>query len=637
MAIVTNALLGAYKILAPLGKGGMGEVYRAKDTRLNREVAVKVLPAEFAQDTNRLRRFEQEAKATSSLNHPNILTVFDFGTHEGNPYIVMELLEGEELRAQLNDGALPVRKAIDYAQQIAGGLAAAHEKGIVHRDLKPENLFVTKDGRVKILDFGLAKLRPSRNASIGSDVATAKQYTNPGTVMGTVAYMSPEQVQGKDLDHRSDIFSFGIVLHEMLSGRRPFGGDSAIEVMNAILKEAPPELTASNPRVPQGLERLVGRCLEKKPERRFHSAHDLGYALEALATPSGARLETPPALPTTNEPISKSHVPRREWLAWAVAAALLLALGLTWAYFTRQPAPDAQMMKLSLLPPEKTSFDHVAVSPDGNWLAFTAATGSNVQLWVRALASAEAKLLEGTEGATFPFWSPDSRFIGFFASGKLKKVEVSGGLPTTLCDTGVATGGTWNREGVILFSFLGGGISRVPATGGAPVNIRRADIKRRETDTHAQFFLPDGRHFLYVVASSDKEVQGVYVGSLNGGVQQRLLGDASNAIYAPSGSGGGYLLFSREEALTAQAFDAEALRLGGEPFTVAGRVGIVQGGATSYRNPNVSASDNGLLVFDPLPERLRRQVRWVDRGGKTINTFAGLNSVGSRRTIDGLR
>ncbi len=416
MAIATGARFNHYEIIAPLGAGGMGEVWRARDTRLNREVAIKVLPASFAQDADRLLRFKQEALATSALNHPNILTVHDIGDHEGAPFIVVELLEGEELREQLKDGALPVRTAIDYAQQIASGLAAAHAKGIVHRDLKPENLFITADGRLKILDFGLAKLKPPNVDGIDTDAPTQKKITDPGAVLGTVGYMAPEQVRGQEADHRADIFSFGVILYEMLSARRAFSGDSAIEVMNAILKEDPPELTATNTRAPQGLERLIRRCLEKKPEQRFHSAHDLGYALEALSSSSGARLETAGAGP------SRLFGPVR--LAWAVAAALLLVtLGLTWAYFTRQPVSDVRVSKTSILPPEKSSFDQIAMSPDGRHLAFTAATGGKVQIWVRALDSTEAKSLAGTQGATYPFWSPDSRFIGFFADSKLKKIE----------------------------------------------------------------------------------------------------------------------------------------------------------------------------------------------------------------------
>src|SRR6266446_854406 len=260
MALQPATQLGAYKILSPLGAGGMGEVYRATDTRLNRDVAIKVSPATFANNEDRLRRFEQEARATSALNHPNILTVYDIGTHDGSPYIVAELLEGEELRDQLNDGALAPRKAIDYAQQIVAGLAAAHGKGITHRDLKPENIFITIDGRVKILDFGLAKLRPQRIESAGSGVATQKAITDAGTVMGTVWYMSPEQVRGQEVDHRSDIFSFGVILYEMLSGKRTFTGDSAVEVMNSILKEDPAELSETNAKISPALDRIVRHC-----------------------------------------------------------------------------------------------------------------------------------------------------------------------------------------------------------------------------------------------------------------------------------------------------------------------------------------------------------------------------------------
>src|SRR5262252_7154578 len=289
--------VGAYKILALLGRGGMGVVYRARDERLRREVAIKVLPASFAHDSDRLRRFEQEAHATSALNHQNILTIYDIGAHEGAPFIVAELLEGEELRTQLESGALPAQRALEYAQQITQGLAAAHEKGIVHRDLKPENLFVTKDGRVKILDFGLAKLRPPQPGVVESHAPTQRQLTDPGVVMGTVGYMSPEQVRGQDADSRADIFAFGVILYEMLSGKRPFRGDSSIEMMNAILKEEPAELGETNAKVSPQLEKLVRRCLEKQPERRFQTASDLGFALEALSTSSGARLETQAAAP----------------------------------------------------------------------------------------------------------------------------------------------------------------------------------------------------------------------------------------------------------------------------------------------------------------------------------------------------
>src|SRR5215813_3960742 len=374
MTFAIGTWVGPYEILSPLGAGGMGEVYRGRDTRLNREVAIKVLPASFSNDADRLTRFEQEARATSALNHPNILTVHDFGTHDGSPYLVAELLEGENLRAQLNEGAIAYRKAIDYAQQIASGLAAAHAKNIVHRDLKPENIFVTADGRLKILDFGLAKLRPKRVEPAGSGVATQRAITDPGTVIGTVAYMSPEQVRGQEADYRSDIFSFGVILYEMLSGRRAFTGDSAIEVMNAILKEEPEDLTETNAKISPALERIVRRCLEKKPERRFQSTSDLCFAIESLSMPSGSRLDTTATLPVVTEPTGKARLFGDARLAWFAAAILLVGLAaaivsLVAVYFRQSSRPEARVTKSSLLPPEKTSFGQLALSPDGKQLA----------------------------------------------------------------------------------------------------------------------------------------------------------------------------------------------------------------------------------------------------------------------------
>ena len=390
MAIAAGTRFNHYEILAPLGAGGMGEVYRAKDTRLDREVAIKVLPADFATDADRLRRFEQEARATSALNHPNILTVYDIGTHEGQPYIVAELLEGEELRAQMEDGAIAPKKAIEYAQQIASGLAAAHAKGITHRDLKPENLFVTKDERVKILDFGLAKLRPQPAISAGSEVQTQKKITDPGTVMGTVGYMSPEQVRGQDVDHRSDIFSFGLILYEMLSGQRPFTGESMADVMSAILKEEPPELSESNAKISPALDRIVRRCLEKKPERRFQSASDLGFALEALSTPSSSganRTEAAQALAASTARLGGW----REHLGWLVAAALLLAT-LAFAWIALRRAPAESRANYTYLPwPASVSGDNGSpvFSPDGRRIAFTAVTEGTNHIWLYSLDAPE--------------------------------------------------------------------------------------------------------------------------------------------------------------------------------------------------------------------------------------------------------
>jgi hypothetical protein len=410
----------------------MGEVYRARDTRLGRDVAIKVLPATFSTDSDRLHRFEQEACAAGALNHPNILVIYDTGRHDGSPYVVSELLEGETLRKRIGGTPLAQRRVIDYALQIAHGLAAAHEKGIVHRDLKPDNIFITNDGRVKILDFGLAKLTQADVNQAQTDIPTRRVNTDPGVVMGTVGYMSPEQLKGRTVDHHSDIFSFGAILYEMLSGRRAFHGESAAETMSAILKEDPPELSETNKTVSPALERLVNHCLEKNPEARFHSARDLAFALEALSgsTVVSAQTVAMPAL----EP---RWIKTRELIAWASAVLfVILTVALSVLYVRRVPV-EVHAVRSFILPPEKTNFEfggrrgaRITVSPDGRRLAFVATTaeGGNL-LWVRSLDALSAQPLAGTEGAAHPFWSPDSRFLGFFAQGKLKRIDAAGEPP----------------------------------------------------------------------------------------------------------------------------------------------------------------------------------------------------------------
>ena len=637
---LTQSLIGNsvshYQVLSLLGAGGMGEVYLAQDTRLKRKVALKLLPQIYAHNQEWLRRFQQEALATSALNHPNILTVYDIGTASmelgGAPFIVTELLEGEELRKQMKDGPLPVRKAIEYARQIAAGLAAAHEKGVVHRDLKPENLFVTKDGLVKILDFGLAKLTERKGEeetwrrvdanSPSHPIAQSRSLTQPGTVMGTVGYMSPEQVRGQETDHHSDIFSFGLILYEMLAGRRAFQGESSAETMAAIVKEEPPDILESNPKIPPQLERIVRRCIEKQPAHRFQTASDLGFALEALLTPSGTRLKEDEPASSGAKPVPT--VPRRLghkkfWLA-VTALALMTSAFFAGAYFTWPSPRQDRPLKLSLSLPAKTKFGHTAISPDGAWLAFTTEIGSR-QLWTLALATGEAKPLAGSEGAKYVFWSPDSRFIGFFTADKLKKIEVTGGFPIALCDVRNGNGGSWNFQDVIILSTLDGGkLFRVPATGGTLTLVLQNDLKRQELVLRFPSFLPDGLHFLYSVASNDKEVRGVYLGSLDGRLRQRLFGDYTNAIYVASDTGRsdkGYLLFGRERALMAQSFNAKTLRLGGEPVTLAGQVATIVNSV--YRN--FSVSNDGMLAFDPEPNRQQKQMLWVDRAGKTINVL----------------
>ncbi|HEU4386297.1 MAG TPA: protein kinase [Blastocatellia bacterium] len=603
-----------YEILAPIGKGGMGDVYRARDTRLNRDVAVKVLPAEFALDSDRLGRFGQEARATSALNHPNILTVYDFGTHEGHPYLVMELLEGQELRAHLGDGAISVRRAIDYAQQIAAGLAAAHEKGVVHRDLKPENLFVTKDNRVKILDFGLAKLRPPQDAPAGSVVATQKQLTNPGTVMGTVAYMSPEQVRGQDLEQRSDIFSFGLILFEMLSGKHAFTGESAVEVMNAILKEDPPAWDESQVKVPPAVDRIVRRCLEKKPEHRFHSAHDLAYALEAVAASSSSgsnQTAVGHAVETTTLSNGWGGRERILLIVSSVLAVALLSLGVAW--LRRAEPPASHTVRFSLFAPEKSSLvePSFALSPDGQQLAFSATDATEkTLLYVRPLNSFTAQPLPGTEDAMLPFWSPDGRSVAFFSGGKLKRIEVSGGLPQTLCDASLAVGGSWSRVGEIVMAPAGNGVLyRVAATGGVPTALTTLDESRGEVSHWLPQFLPDGDHFLFYAVGKQSGQSGVCVGSLSEKRTSLVLNTDRRALYTS-----GYLLFVKNGALMGQAFNPSNLELAGEPFLI-----MEQLKTTAYVLPHLSVAENGTLAFQSGVMQPPQLVRF-DRGGKQLGT-----------------
>jgi Tol biopolymer transport system component len=617
VTLTNGTRVGRYEIRSQLGAGGMGEVYLARDPKINRDVAIKVLPNAFSSDFERLRRFELEAEAAGKLNHPNILAVYDVEIHDGSPFVVYELLEGETLRERLSAGALSFRKAVDYAEQIANGLTAAHEKGIIHRDLKPENIFITTDGGIKILDFGLAKLRePMLDAEAQTDVPTRKVNTDPGAVMGTVGYMSPEQVRAERLDHRSDIFSLGVIFYEMLSGRRPFRGESAIETLNAILKEDPPELSESNGQINPAFEKIVMHCLEKSPGHRFQSARDVAFALESLSGLSSGRTVTA-ALPLT-----PSRPKKRERLAWIVAAVCLLgllaAVPFAIAYLRRAPV-DERVLKLSVLAPEKATMIGtvgMAVSPDGRRLAFVAYSEGQSLIWVRTLDSLSAQALPGTEGTqavSSLFWSPDSRFIGFFAGSKLKKIDASGGPPQTLCDAQNSRGGTWNRDGVIVFAPGGpSSLYRVSAAGGEPSPVTALDQSRFERVHRWPYFLPDGRHFLYSVGSSQAESGGIYVGSLDANETKRLLPNILNAAYSPPG----FLLFLRNETLMAQRFDAEQLQMTGEPFPVAEgvayNIGISRGA--------FSVSENGVLAYCGGGGQINQPI-WFDRGGKQIGSL----------------
>ncbi|HXG71163.1 MAG TPA: protein kinase [Gemmatimonadaceae bacterium] len=621
MTFAAGTRIGRYEIVSLVGAGGMGEVYRARDPQLGRDVAIKVLPAVFSSDPDRLSRFEQEAQAAGALNHPNILSIHDVTTHAGSPCVVSELLEGETLRERLNEAALPSRKAIDFALQVAHGLAAAHEKGIVHRDIKPENLFITRDGRVKILDFGLAKLLEAAVESAAqTSLPTRRAHTDPGAVMGTVGYMSPEQLRGSPVDPRTDIFSFGAVLYEMLSGRRAFGGTSAADTISAILKEDPPELSGTNKDINAGVDRVVRRCLEKNREERFHSASDLAFALEALSGTHGSGATTIGAAVTATDASSlrRQRFDRLGWVAAAIFLVSTLALGAL--YFSRAEAVP-QKMHFSLPVPDKVTYgETLALAPDGRRLAFVGTGGGGVtSLWVRALDSTVAQELPGTAGAAFPFWSPDSRFIGFFAGNKLKRIEASGGPPQALADvTGDARGGAWGADGVILFTpSYTSPLFKVRAAGGVAEPATQFDLSRKQISHRWPSFLPDGRGFLYFARSTQTDAEGIYVGSLDTKESTFLFNTSHMAAYAPAvaGSATGHMLFMRDKTLVAQPFDPGRLKLSGEPVVVAD--GVLnfpgEGGPTAYAA--FSASATGHLSY-LLGNVSVSQLVWFDRAGQ---------------------
>lgn len=624
MNLKEGTTLGRYEIRSLLGAGGMGEVYRAYDPKIAREVAIKVLPADFASDSDRVERLEREAQAAGSLSHPNILGIYDIDSQDGTYFVVSELLVGEELRDRLNDGHIPLRKTIDYAQQIVSGLAAAHERGVIHRDLKPENLFITKDDRVKILDFGLAKLRESPTNLHGSEDATRKALTDPGVVMGTVGYMSPEQVRGHAADQRSDIFSFGVILYEMLTGRRAFGGgDSVVETMHSILKDDVPEFEESAARVPPSVEKLMRRCLEKNPDHRFHTAHDLGFALDAVSSPtssSGSGLTIAATALKDDAPVSRSS-----WLgyaAWGIAAlCLIAAVGFATLYFRRgQTHVDA--MRFAIPPPDKNLFnDGFALSPDGKSMAFIA-RGSlgETTLWVRSLNSVPPRQLSGTDGAVFPFWSPDGKTIGFFSQGKLRKIEAAGGPPQSLADTTAdPRGGTWAPDGTIVFSPTTlSPLMRVSSSGGSVSEVTKLNESMAQSSHRWPMMLPDGKHFLYFGRGGAIEKQGVYAASLDDPEPKFIIPSQVAGSYTEA-DGIGYLLFVREKVLMIQRFDAAKLELSGDAVPLVERILAYPGevGPTAYVAVSAAAGNLAYRTGDSQTTRLT----WYDRGGKALEAI----------------
>ena len=662
-----------YKVTGKLGEGGMGVVYKAEDTNLKRPVALKFLAAHLLGDKEIKARFRREAEAAAALNHPNVCHVYEISEVEGKTFIAMAFLEGEPLEKKIEAGPLKLKDALDIAIQTARGLEAAHEKKIVHRDIKPANLMITGAGSkrlVTIMDFGLALL------------ADRSKLTRLDETMGTVTYMSPEQTYGMELDQRTDVWSLGVVIYEMVTGQRPFKGHYDKAVMYSITNEEPEPMTALRTGVPMELEWLVNKCLAKEADKRYQSTADMVVDLEMLseklksgkstilragapvgtgtlagpsAGPSGAGTRAvPPA--ETGTPAGPSHAadaevshvrernvappvhlrpaPTRERVAWAATTVLALAaITLALVHFT-EPVPQIETSRFLIHEPEGVWFGRRAaeISPDGRHLAFVGGSSDGVErLWIRSLDSLQARPLVGTEGAFRPFWSPDSRFLGFFADGKLKKISTFGGPPQTLCDAPLGLGGTWARgstegEGVIVFApRMLRTLYRVSDAGGEPIPVTVLDESTREITHWRPHFLPDGQHFLYVGGRAPGDAR-VYVGSLDAGANGQsdsrekspLLPDDTAVRYAPPTRWypGGYLLFVRENSLMAQEFDAGRLEPAGQPFPIAEGV---QGGS-GLGAGDFSVSRTGVLAYRTGAGGGLTQLQWFDREGKQLTS-----------------
>ncbi|MCI0444087.1 serine/threonine-protein kinase [bacterium] len=615
MALSCGTRLGPYEIVTVVGAGGMGEVYRAKDTRLDRIVAIKILPADLSSNPDLRKRFDREARAISSLSHPHICSLFDIGHQDGIDYLVMEFLEGETLAQRLTKGALTLEFVLRYGIQIADALDKAHNQGIVHRDLKPANIMLTKSG-VKLLDFGLAKLRTVEDVSSASELSTQESaLTVTGAIVGTLQYMSPEQLLGKEADYRTDIFGVGEILYEMATGRKAFVGDNKARLITAILSSQPPPISMIQPLIPNALDHLVRKCLEKELDDRWQSAHDLASELKWIAE-GGSQ--------TVKQSSMRSRSRMRERLAWAIAAVLLfvtLALTLGRSQLIQRDAP-ADPQKFSMLFPEGTvpdSWGSFSISPNGRQVAFVATTKEGVTtVWVRTFDSLTSVSLSGTENAIYPFWSPDSQFIGFFANGKLKKIHVTSEKLQELCDSFEGRGGSWNKDGVILFGqHTPEGLYRVSSSGGEATLVTTLDSSHQEVTHRWPYFLPDGYHFLYLIRSKQRQYSGIYLGSLNSKEKRRLLPDETKVEYAPSG----FLVFIRGTNLMAQPFDSKELQLTSDAVPVAERVkyeGLRAYGAFAVSQTNV-------LTYTSAG-RQDAQLVWWDRAGKQIGTL-GTSSV----------
>ena len=629
MTLTTGSRLGPYEITAPLGAGGMGEVWKARDTRLDRNVAIKVLPAEFAQNAQFKLRFEREARTISQLSHPHICTLYDVG----DGYLVMELLEGDSLADRLSRGPLPIEQVLRYGIEIAGALDKAHKAGVVHRDLKPGNIMLTKSG-AKLLDFGLAKPAAAAWSGPAPDLTQRKTLTEEGTIIGTMQYMAPEQLEGRDADVRTDIFAFGAVLYEMLTGRRAFEGKTRTSLIAAIIDRDPPSIASIQPMAPAALDRLVRTCLAKDPDDRWQSAHDVLLELR------GIRDAVPAAAPRRHRDLF--HV---LWLAACIVVAAVAVFATR--SLLRPVGRSAPTIRASMLPPPHAAFSAIgtlaggggsmstgsggtigsfAIAPDGTAVTFTAVDAEGrTLLWLRRLDGFATTPIRDTDGASFPFFSPDGKFIAFFADGKLKKVSVTGGVPQVICDAERPRGGTWNRDGVIVFAPT----SRDPLyrvdPGGSSRPLTPLDRATGEFTHRWPWFLPDGNHFLYMAETpkSGQTTYTVYVSSLDEPNQRKRLLDApSQAFYSE-----GYLLFSRDKVVFAQRFDPDRLQLTGEPVAIADDVQYVQSTAQAI----FAASENGVLAYQSGAAEASTRLAWMDRTGKQISTIGNPGSYGMFR------
>ena len=606
MTLAAGCRLGPYEVLAPLGAGGMGEVYRAKDTRLDRTVAIKVLPPHLSDNPEVRQRFEREAKTISQLSHPHICALYDIGREGNTDYLVMEYLEGETLLDRLARGALPLEQALRYGVEIADALDKAHRQGIVHRDLKPGNVMLTKSG-VKLLDFGLAKAveTPNQPPVLTSfpTVAGGPALTQEGTILGTFQYMAPEQLEGKGADARTDIFALGATLYEMATGRKAFSGTSPASLIGAIMSSEPPAISSTQPMFPLALDRVVRRCLAKDPERRWQNARDVALELsEASVVPD--REGTPAT--------AARGAVRGGWIA---AGGLLVLLLASLLVPRRSPVSTLPKLRVTIPPPAGAAVQGMlGISPDGRLLVFSA-TGAdgNDFLYLRPLDSLETRVLPETEGASYPFWSPDSRSIGFFAQRKLKRIDVAGGSPMTLCGALEPRGGSWGSRGAIIFSVnTGGELHRVPENGGQPTVLSSLTSGGGLTYRWPSF-LPDGRHFLYFVLGGDPGSNGIHVASLDSQKTSRVVSADAGAVY----SAPGFLLYRSGDRLMGHKFDADRRLLDGEAFPVLDHIWFdsIATGATA-----VSASNAGLLATQ-TGGSVRSRLLWYDRSGRELGAI----------------